>query len=78
MASRWLETSSASTALGSRSWPDPDSDSDDSGKRSWSGSETSSLSRWVLNRGDREIFFFDHGKLGCCLVFGTRAEGSEG
>jgi hypothetical protein len=23
-------------------------------------------------------YFFDHGKLGCCLVFGTRAEGSEG
>lgn len=53
MASRWLETSSASTALGSpSSWPDPDSDSDDSGKRSWSGSETSSLSRWVLTLND--------------------------
>ena len=25
-----------------------------------------------------KYFFFDHGKLGCCLVFGTRTEGSEG
>ena len=60
-ASRWLESPTSS----------PDSDSDDSGKRSWSGSEKSSISRWVLNRGDRDLFFFGPWKTQVLLgIFG--------
>ena len=60
-ASRWLESPTSS----------PDSDSDDSGKRSWSGSEKSSISRWVLNHGDRDLFFFGPWKTQVLLgIFG--------